>query len=132
MPNSLRFALLCLLLLLPACGSGPRKVPVSGTVSFDGKPVADGDIIFEDVDPKLGPDAGKIKDGKFAFTAKAGQKKVKIQASRLEKLPEGKKGAMGETEMPVDYIPEHYNSKTELKEEVKSSGTNTFTFDLKP
>jgi len=99
-------------------------------VTFDGTPLPEGDIVFHDADKKVGPDAGKIKDGKYSFPVKAGKKKVEINASRLEKLPEGKKGAMGETELPVDYIPERYNKNSELTAEV-GSGKSKFDFALK-
>src|SRR5262245_28596383 len=96
---------LILLGLLSLVGCGPNTSEVSGTVTFEGQPVPEGDIIFSDEANKIAPDASKIKDGKFKFTAKLGKKKVQIQAVKMEKLPPGKKGAMGETEIPVGYIP---------------------------
>jgi hypothetical protein len=120
------------LLAVVGCGGeGAGTYVVSGEVTFDGEPVKDGDIMLEPVEPGKAPDAGKIRDGKFEFRATPGKKKVKIQASRIEKYPAGRKGAMGETEGPVDYIPERYNAKTELTEEVSAGGTNKFTFALK-
>jgi hypothetical protein len=112
-------------------GEGAGTYVVTGDVTFDGEPVKDGDIILEPVEPGKAPDAGKIKDGKFEFRATPGKKKVKIQASRMQKYPAGQKGAMGETEGPVDYIPERYNTSTELQEDVTTSGPNKFTFVLK-
>ncbi|HEY7422909.1 MAG TPA: hypothetical protein VH682_01490, partial [Gemmataceae bacterium] len=64
----LAFALLGAFVLL-GCSNKPRTYPVTGTVTFDNKPLPEGDIIFLDVENKLGPDAGKIKDGQFAFKA---------------------------------------------------------------
>src|SRR5262249_50515824 len=122
-------AMLAAVLLLGCDGSGATNV-VSGTVTFDNKPVENGDIIFEDADNKVGPDVGKIKDGKFEFKAKAGKKKVKIMATRMEPLPKDKVGGIpGETEAPVDYIPKNYNSETTLTADVPGG---PYKFDLKP
>ena len=117
-------------LLLLGCDGKPSTYPVSGTVTFDGDPLPDGDILFVDADNKVGPDAGKIKDGKFECKAKAGKKNVQIRATRLEKPKGGATGAMGETELPVDYIPEKYNIKTELQADVTSGGPNKYEFKL--
>jgi len=113
------------------CDKGPTMATVTGSVTYDGKPVPEGDITFSDPENKIAPDAGKIKDGVYTVSVKPGKKKVDIRASKLEKLPAGKKGAMGETEMPVDYIPDKYNLKSELTADV-AGGTNKFDFTLKP
>ena len=127
-------SLVGLLSLTAGCGSGgngPATFSVSGTVKFDGQPIKTGDIQFEPETPGLAPDAGQIVNGSYSLKAKAGKKKVKIMASR--EIP-GKttKGAMGEDIVAKeDFIPETYNSKTELTAEVKASGGNSFNFDLK-
>lgn len=126
---------LCWLVLLCACacflpgcgGAGPRSV--SGTVTVDGQPLTSGEILFEPEDTTKSPDAGQIKDGKFAFSAKTGKVKVKITAMR--EIP-GKTlvGAMGETLASTEqYLPAKYNTATELTAEVKASG-NSFEFPL--
>src|SRR5438128_9818163 len=68
------------LLLALGCGSGTCEV--TGTVTFDGQPVAHGDILLTDVEGRLGPDYGKIEDGRFVLQAKPGRKRVEIRASR--------------------------------------------------
>jgi hypothetical protein len=119
-------------LFLFGCDPKTSTYPVSGTVTWDGKPLPDGDILFTDAENKVGPDAGKIKDGKFEFRAKPGKKKVEIRATRMEKLPANKKGAMGETELPTDYIPNEYNRETTLTADVAASGPNKYEFKLTP
>lgn len=57
-------------LFLSGCGgpSGPERYHVSGTVTFDGKPVPAGSVLFEPDKSKgnSGPAAGvKIKGGKY-------------------------------------------------------------------
>jgi len=121
--------ILCLvatLCLAMGCGpSRPKTYPVSGTVSFDGKPVPEGDIILRAADGHSAPAAGKIKDGEFHLEATAGQKKVEIRAAHKVARVEG---AMGDEYQ--DYLPPEYNSKTTLTAEVKEQGENHFDFPL--
>jgi hypothetical protein len=126
-----RAALVLSVLFLSGCGGANKKYAVSGTVTFNKEPIADGYIIFHDLEQDIAPDAGKITNGKFDFKAKAGEKKVEIRASRMEKYPPGQKGAMGETDRPVDYIPERFGKKSDVKASV-TSGSNTFTFETFP
>ncbi len=121
---------LCLLIglvwLTAGCGSGPRTYWVEGTVTFDGRPVETGEIIFVPLDKDLGPDAGPITNGSFGFAVKAGQKRVEIRASR--EVP-GKRTSMG----PVyeDYIPPRYNSQSEIPPvKVVPGGKNQWAFSL--
>jgi hypothetical protein len=110
------------------CGkSGPQMMEVTGTVKYDGQPVAEGDISFIPEDKSVGGEGGKIKDGRYTLKVKEGKNKVQIFASRG--VP-GKKGPMGE-DLVEQYIPEKYNDKTELTADV-SSGKKEFNFDLKP
>lgn len=114
---------------LAGCGGekGPKKYDVTGTVKFDGKEVADGDITFTSDDKSVGGEAGKIKDGKYTVKAREGKNKVEITAYRV--VP-GKKGPMGTEDVLEPYIPEKYNTKTELSVEV-GSGKTDHPFDLK-
>jgi hypothetical protein len=104
--------------------SGPATYPVSGKVTFDGKPLADGDIILVSQDAKT-PVAGKIQAGEFQINALAGKSRVEIRASRET----GEKTTMG----PIrrDFIPACYNSQSTLTIEVKDSGIHDCVFDLK-
>jgi hypothetical protein len=113
------------------CGSsGPTTYPVAGTVTFDGVPLAEGDIMLLDADGKLAPDGGKIMDGQFQMKTTAGKKRVEIRATRKEKLPPGQEGAMGESEAYIDYIPPRYNSSSDLILDVQTSGENRFDAKL--
>jgi hypothetical protein len=113
---------LFLVVLLGCAGSEKPKYPVRGTVTFDGAPVEEGDILF-----LPGQEGGRIEDGAFEFLATPGSKRVEIRASKLDpKL----KNPRGEP-TPVDYIPPKFNTQSTLKAEVTASGPNQFTFDLK-
>ena len=126
---SRRVFLAALVALLPAvcgCDSSPSTYEVKGTVTLDGKALADGDIIFIPEEKNLAPDAGKIKDGQFKFKAKAGKKTVEIRAVRA--VP-GKKGPMGNEPLLEVAIPAKY-ARTPLTAEVDKGGKNEFDFPL--
>src|SRR5262245_60115494 len=114
---------ICLALALAGCGDGTH--PVSGTVSFDGQPVGTGTIVFEAADGGPGLASSGIKDGKYELRSKAGKKKGVITAFRTK--PGTEKDPQTATE---EYIPEKYNTKSELTKEV-AAGDNKFDFDLK-
>lgn len=121
------------LIALIGCGkeSGPEKVSVSGTVSFDGTPVEDGEIIFEPTDGRT-PFAGKITAGKFSTMVLPGEHKVRITATRddpSKTIPGIEPGTT--VKAKKQYIPVNYNKTTELIRNVGDDGAE-FTFDLKP
>jgi hypothetical protein len=109
-----------------ACDSGPKMYDITGKVSFDGTPVAKGDITLRPEKPTTAPQGTSIKDGSFQLKAGEGKYKVEIISTRV--VP-GKKGPMGEDAIE-EFIPPKYNTKTTLEAEVKSSGKNDFIFEL--
>jgi hypothetical protein len=115
--------------VLPAhgCTRGPRTYPVSGTVTLDGQPLPEGEILFVPVDGSTGPDPGKVKDGRFELQARAGKKRVEVSAARI--LPGGARGAGGEP-VPEEIIPDRYNTRSVLTAEVSPEGVNRFEFPL--
>ena len=123
-----RLVALCLLVLLVAgCGpSGPETYPVSGTVTWNGDPLPEGDIVFSPVDGSIAPDAGKIVDGKFEFQAQPGEKRVEIDATRES----GEVDPVMHMAPREAYIPSKYNSESILKATVTAGGDNAFTFEL--
>lgn len=123
-----------LVMAITGCGpGGPPTYPVTGMVTFEGKPIPDGQIIFFPTEEGLTPDAGPIKDGKFSFVAREGEKRVQIEATRevpgkTIPQPPPLTGTIPVTEM---YIPEVYNSKSKLRVTVTDSAPdNQFDFDL--
>ena len=118
----------CLLGFLAGCSSetGPRKYDVSGTVKFDGKDVAEGEIIFQSDNPSIAAEGGMIKGGKYTLKAREGKNKVEIRATQV--VP-GKNGPMGE-DWVEQFVPEQYNEKSTLTAEV-GSGKTKHDFDLK-
>jgi hypothetical protein len=129
-------SLIVSLFLVAGCGSaptGPKMYSVSGTVTFDGKPLPKGDIILFPATPGLAPDAGSIKDGKYSLNAKIGERRVDIRASR--EVPGKTKPRVppltGDEPVIESYIPAVYNSETTLKATVTDSAAkNKFDFAL--
>jgi hypothetical protein len=132
---------------LAGCGGAsdhlPRE-PISGTVTFDGRPLKSGSIQLTPVQTKEGiASGGMVTDGRFdvarADGPVPGQYKVMIFAA-------GESGAAANAAEPsgpglaqekamakrtAGLIPLRYNLQTELTAEVTAGGPNTYTFDLK-
>ncbi|QDV14610.1 hypothetical protein CA51_45180 [Rosistilla oblonga] len=127
------FALLPVALLTLAsigCGSsGPAMSQVSGKVTFDGEPVTTGHVIFRANDGKTISAAGPIVDGSFDFESMPGEKTVLITATRPVpgKFDESNPGE--KIQITEQFIPENYNSKSELSV-VVTEEDGTFDFDL--
>lgn len=113
-----------MLLFVPSCSSGPKLVELSGTVTLDGTPLADGDITIVPTAAGQAPQATKIVDGKFELKVLPGSHTVKIEATR--ELPK-----KGEFSFFESIIPERYNTKSELKVEVPDTGKTDAVFELK-
>jgi hypothetical protein len=116
------------------CGGGasdaPERYPVSGTVTFDGQPVPEGEIVFIPTSETGRPDAAKIENGAFSLQATAGPKKVQITAYR-DAAGKTETGAMGEQLAAREqFLPARYNEQSELTSEIKSGGENTLEFPL--
>jgi hypothetical protein len=142
-----RISILMLALLVAGCGgpTRPATAPVSGRVTYAGKPVPLGQIMFY---PERGrPAMGAIgADGAYRLTtfvngdgAIPGRFKVTITAMRVtgppppksleDELRGGSPGGQTTTEW---LVPEKYSRQesSTLTAEVKSGSTNTINFDL--
>lgn len=131
-------------LLAPAvigCGGASDSLDrkeVTGTITLNGQPLNDGRIQFTPVSAAAGTvAAAEIKDGKYQIPAAAGpvpgEYKVMIfssgpaPAAVVEAMP----GDAPPPPLAPELIPPEYNATSTLKAEVKSSGPNTFDFDVK-
>ncbi|WP_339731775.1 hypothetical protein [uncultured Gimesia sp.] len=128
-------------LSLAGCGAaatGPDRAIVTGKVTFEGKPVSQGQIWFLPAAGREAPQAGAaIIDGQYRVENKGGVPigacQVKITAERPEAdvkiVADG-----GPEEIPTrQYLPARYNEKTELTVEIKpSSEPFEKNFDLTP
>ncbi len=113
------------LFVLTGCKpAGPKLYPVTGAVTLDGQPLADGTVHFKIID------AGSIfsfpvKEGKFAGQATEGRHRVEVVAYRLIPVP-GEMG--GEVQQPL--IAPRFNSMSTLSADVTPAGPNAFEFQV--
>jgi hypothetical protein len=125
------------LVILAGCGSeasdGLPREPISGRVSFEGKPIERGTIQFVPEVPGVGFQVGSvIQDGRYSIPKESGpvpgKYKASISASAGETKPPESPGA--DFVLPKELIPPKYNSKSTLTVEVKTGASNRFDFDL--
>lgn len=117
--------------LLAGCArpDGPSMLTTKGTVTFKGEPIEEGRINFRELDGEMRPYSAPIKNGAFSIESTAGKMRVEVYASRI--IP-GKFDTSNLTEEPVGemYIPERYNSRSELTHEVtRGAPSPTFTLE---
>lgn len=115
--------------LVAGCGGGSDVQPVTGTVTFDGQPIESGRIMFRETGGQQRAFSAEITNGKYATETSTGAMRVEVIASRLvpgkfDESNPGEKVPMGEM-----YIPEKYNSRSQLTAEIQP-GENTVNFDL--
>jgi len=123
--------IVAILPLLVGCptGSGLDLQPVVGLVTFDGVPVEEGRIQFRSLEGDQRSYGGAVEDGKYALESGTGPMRVEVRASRLV---EGKFDESNPDEkVPIGemYIPEMYNSRTELTADVHPGG-DSIDFNL--
>jgi hypothetical protein len=117
-----RYLLVALPLFVLGCGDGHSVV--SGTITFEGKPIPDGEISFHP-DDRSAAIAAPIKNGSYRLALRPGGARVQIIATRSE----------GQTALgpgSVQYLPKQYNEASELHVDIEVNRTNIRNFDLKP
>ncbi len=115
----------------------PRK-SISGTVTFDGKPLAKGSIQFQPATTAEPVSAGSfIEGGKYSIARGEGlvpgNYKVIISAGAGETAASAKDQQPGAPRpVPKELIPRQYNTRSTLTIQVKADEDKSFDFDLKP
>jgi hypothetical protein len=116
-----------LVVVLACIGCNSSESSVSGSVTVDGQPLKEGDIIFEPADGQGSPAAGKIVDGKYSIKIAPGNKKVRINASRPAKKPDPVMGAAARESM----IAKEFNEQSTLTADVKGGKQEGVNFEVK-
>jgi hypothetical protein len=132
---SLMYGLLCC--MLSGCGhSGPERVIVSGAVTYEGHPVEHGVITFEPTDSVVEiKSSSQIENGHYLADLEGGvpvgNHKVLIQAYRdiASNVVSSKGPKLEEGPPQRQYLPAKYNTRTELKANIKS-GTSPQSLDF--
>lgn len=117
--------------VLSGCRNGePYPVPVSGTVTLDGKPMKDGEIAFVTLGQV--PEPVVITDGKFNGKVLWGKRRIEFAAYRPYQIPADIPESMHALmkDGKENYLPERYHRNSELTAEVLESGPNQFSFAL--
>ena len=128
---------LSLLLLALGCGgsSGPPRAAVSGTITLDGQPLSQGTITFVPAGEGTAA-SGEIEKGQFSIPADKGPSPGKCRVEVVSFQETGKKvpgisdDASGMTAETKQIIPEQFNVKSTLAENVAESGENVFELSL--
>jgi hypothetical protein len=126
-------------LLVAGCGSGSKIVPVSGTVTLEGKPLASAHVAFQPEAPKGTQNAGV---GSYGVTDAAGKYTLKIvdtdQPGAVVGTHRVEINIKAEADdrdpklrAPPKKLPPKYNLQSELQFKVEGSGTSAANFDLK-
>ena len=124
---------MCGLLFLAGClgktgQPEPEGFPVSGAVSFDGKPLAEGLIQFKTI--AVGAiDSLEVKGGEIAVKAQAGNRWVEICAYETIQ-PTGEILQHAGPPAKRNLIPAQYNQESKLTANVTREGPNRFTFEF--
>lgn len=136
-------AITCLsLLLLAGCtrSDGIVRCEVRGVVTVDGGPLKTGQVALVPLEGTAGPSVGaEIVGGRFHIGEKQGPVPGRYQVQISANRPTGRQVAAGEgaddpemlTSEIEQFIPEKYNSQSELTVEVQPTGTNKLQFELK-
>ena len=130
--RALAIVIPALVLAAPLAGCSSQPPAVSGDVTLDGQPLADGVITYVPVDQQTPNVEVKIQDGKYSARVPVGSYKVRINAAKAPGERRIKYDSTG-TPPPEAYaerIPERYNAKTELSADI-SSGDNKRDWELK-
>ena len=126
-------------LLATGCGSSERRDvlgPTTGKVTFQGKPVASGEVLFDNGQgiarmAPLGSDGTYVVQSADGFGLPVGSYRVAIQPARIEH-PLGPIKEPPKPQMNADIPPKYRELSTSgFAAEVKA-GDNRFDFDMKP
>lgn len=129
----LNFTALCLLTCGCGAGSDLEKVIVRGRVTFDGQPIANGEVMFYPIEGTAGSvSGGPIKDGEYIAEGRGGvptgKHRVEIRGFRAQQA--AVTGDLAVEGGPAEqYLPPRYNTNSELTRSVDSENA-THNFKL--
>lgn len=112
----------------------PERVLVSGTVSYAGQEIAEGEIRFVPTEGTIAPSSSAIiKDGAYRADHKGGvpvgTHRVEIRAYRPDEDVTGEIPGVPEGEVPKEqFLPAKYNAESDLTLTVES-GSDPITKD---
>ena len=134
----LLMAAILLLSTFVACNRGKHLdlQEVSGSVSLDSQPLGNGTIQFSPLDKDGLASGSAIVEGKYRIPREKGlppgKYTVRVSAADPSSAVPRPSGHGPGSEAPPlkERVPEKYNSRSELRAEVKSGGGNSLDFSL--
>ena len=150
MNRPLALPLFLLLATVVGCQQGDKQnyANVSGTVTYNGRPIDKGQITF--ATEGRPPTTMEIVDGNFAGQAMVGSNKVSVSArkkaaaapklskaaeTQIKGYMERRKGQDGDPSdfdrTMVEYIPSEWGVESKQTRVVEAGATNNFEFDIK-
>jgi hypothetical protein len=147
MNRPLVLVLFLLLALVVGCSNRQTEAKVKGTVTYNGKPVDKGEVVFT-VEGRP-PSVIEIVDGKFAGEALVGSNRVSIslrkKAATAPRLPaeaqsqrkayiamgKGADSTQGVENAMVEYIPPEWGPASKQMRTVEAGAANEFDFNIK-
>jgi hypothetical protein len=117
-------------IMMTGCG-GPALVPVSGTVTLDGQPLAGAYVTFEPVEGALELVSMGVTDTSGRYTLSCGEEPGAIPGKHRIQLTTVAPGSHADelTALPQDRVPLHYQDGT-LTRDVPEEGTDAADFPL--
>ena len=102
----------------------------TGTVTFDGQPVAKGAITFVKQEGDLVREGAVIQDGRFQAKLPPGEYKIELNSQKVvgKRTQKGFDGKDEVLELTEELFPDRYNSKTTLTTKI-APGTNTVNLE---
>jgi len=125
-----RGSALAAVVLFSFAGCGDGKSTISGTVTFDGRPVPSGMITFVSRGESLVREGAVIRDGAFQASLPPGDYQIELSAQKVigKQKQKGFDGKDEEVTLTAELFPERYNAKTTLTTTV-NRGANTLQLD---
>jgi len=138
----------CVFLLLATvgCGSGPKFVPVSGTVTLNGQPYGKAVVNFQPIsttgDPNPGRGSGAHTDenGRYTLVTDDGDKGAIVGKHRIRIMTRGNQTVIIDPEvgspddvppdMTIDPIPAEWSTHSDKEFVVPRGGTDKANFDI--
>jgi hypothetical protein len=127
-------------LALGVLGCGPAnplgRIPLSGAVTLDGKPLEKGNIEFHPLEQAGVQSGGKIQSGRYSIPTAEGATpgKYRVVITEFIETPPLPKGQMPGDDLPPAPKPRigpEWNDKSKHEIEVKKEGPFKFDFDVK-
>lgn len=111
------------------CNRGPTQYVITGEVTYQDKPILEGEIFFVDVKGNDPTAVSKIENGRYQLQTVAGEKRIRITAMK-------KTGKMIDGPMDAKYpecveiIPAKYNTATTLIRTIPPADKPTLDFRI--